>query len=92
MTELIRARCKQGHLIITESHIIIQLNGLGTTLREQRLSRSSLTSIDTKMAVPSVFGLGGGTNLAFHGQGGEVLRAELVPPKKAQEIVRVLDR
>ena len=88
--ELIRARCTQGKLIITNKKIAIELASFGKVIRSQILLRSSLTSIDTKLAVPSVFGMGGGMNLTFHGKGKEILKAELVPPKEAQEILALL--
>lgn len=84
--ELINTRCTQGKLIITEHIIKIQLG----SLKEQTLNRSSLTGIDSKMAVPSVFGLGGGTNLVFHGQGDVQLHANFVKTKVAKEIKSLL--
>ncbi len=86
MQELIRTRCTQGHLIVTDEYIRVELGGL----RQQTLYRSSLTGIDSRMGVPSVFGLGGGTDLIFHGQGDERLHANLVNPKVAREIMGML--
>ena len=86
--ELIRTRCKQGKLVITDEYIRVELGGL----RQSTLYHSMLTGIDSAMAVPSVFGMGGGTNLVFHGQGAEVLHADLVNPKVAQQIVDLLQR
>ena len=87
MQELIRTRCKQGHLVITDEHIRTELPG---GIRQAILYRSSLTGVDSNVAVFPMFGLGGGTNLIFHGKGGEVLHADLVKPKVAQEIVGML--
>ena len=84
--ELIRTRCRQGTLIITDKQIIIELG----QLHSQRLSRASCTSVESKVAIPSLFGRGGGTNLIFHGMGGEKLEASLVPPKEAERIVEIL--
>ena len=86
MAELLKTRCKQGKLIITDTHIIIELGNL----RSSTLARASFTSLDSKMGVPSVFGLGGGTNLTFHGQGAEILHADLVPPKDAKQVAAIL--
>ena len=86
--ELIRTHCKQGKLVITDEYIRVELG----SLRQSTLFRSMLTGIDSTMAVPSVFGVGGGTNLVFHGQGAELLRADLVNPKMAQQIVDLLQR
>jgi hypothetical protein len=88
--ELIRARCIQGKLIITNKKIAIELTAFGNVVKSQTLLRTSLTSIDSKLVMPSLFGQGGGTNLAFHGKGRELLKAELVPPGKAQEILALL--
>ena len=85
MAELISTRCQQGRLIITENVVKVQLGGI----REQSLNRSSLTGVDSKMVVPSIFGLGGGTNLVFHGQGSE-LRAGMVKPKVAKKLKQLL--
>jgi hypothetical protein len=86
MSELFRARCTQGKLVITDDAISIELMGKP----KQIMYRSSLTRIDSKLAVPSIMGQGGGTNLTFHGRGGEVLHANLVRPNIAQEIVGFL--
>ena len=88
--ELIRTRCTQGKLIVTNNRIVIELNGFGRTYKSQTLLRSSLASVESKVAVMSVFGKGGGVNLTFYGQGGELLNATLVPPKEAKEIVALL--
>jgi hypothetical protein len=86
MEKLIETRCKQGKLIITDQDIRVKLG----PLRESTLPRSSLSSIDTAMAVPAIFGLGGGTNLLFHGQGAQVVRADLVKTTKARAILVLL--
>jgi hypothetical protein len=88
--ELIRVRCTQGKLIVSNKKIAIELTGFGQIFKSQSLLRSSLTSIDNKLVAMPIFGMGGGTNLAFHGKGGEILNASLVPPKEAQKIVELL--
>lgn len=82
----IRTRCKQGTLIVTDQTIKIELG----QLKQQSLDRSALTGIDAAIGVPSVFGLGGGTNLVFRGKGGERLHADLVKPNIAKEIKSML--
>ncbi len=88
MQELFRTRCTQGFLVVTDEYIRVELGG--PMPKQQTLYRQSLTGIDSKVAAPSVFGLGGGVNLIFHGQGAEILCADLVKPKVAQEIVGML--
>lgn len=88
MAELIRTRCTQGNLIITDEYIRVELSGLMP--KQQTLYRSSLTGVDSQMKVTSVFGMGGGVNLTFHGVGAERLEAHLVKPKVAAEIVGLL--
>lgn len=88
MPELFRSRCKQGTLIVTDQQIRVELG----QLKQQSLSRSSLTGVDSNLAIPSLFGMGGGTNLTFHGQGGERLHADLVKPNIAREIVSLLNK
>lgn len=89
--ELLRTKCTQGTLIITDQAIIIEL-GKDGSVRQQTLLRSALTGVESKMGVISVFGMGGGTNLVFHGQGLERLHANLVKPSVAKEIVSLLQR
>jgi len=86
--QLIKTRCTQGWLIVTDEYIRVELGG--PLSRQQTLYRSSLTGVDSRIAVPSLFGLGGGVNLVFHGQGAERLEADLVKPKMAQEIIGML--
>jgi hypothetical protein len=86
MSELITARCTQGKLILTENTVRIELGDLS----QQSLARASITGVDYKLAVPSVMGLGGGANLVFRGQGGQCLHANLVRPKMAKQIMRML--
>lgn len=81
MSEILRTRCKQGKLII-----IVELGNL----RSETMLRSAFVGLDSKMAVPSVLGLGGGTNLIFHGQGNQDIHADLVPPKEAEKIQALL--
>lgn len=88
--ELIRARCKQGKLIITNTRIIIELSGFGQPIKSQMLLRTSLSSLNSKLAVAPVFGAGGGINLTFHGRGKEQLNADLVPIKEANVIIALL--
>ncbi len=88
MQEYFRVRCKQGWLVITDEYIRIYLGGL--LAKQQTLYRQVLTGIDSRVAVPSIFGFGGGVNLVFHGQDVERLHASMVKPKVAQEIVGML--
>ena len=94
MAELYRARCAQGHIIVTDDAVLIELGAApgsgGMPMRQQRLPRSMMTSVDAKVTMMSLFGMGGAVTLTIHGQGAEVLRATLVPPKAAREIVRLL--
>lgn len=82
----IKTRCKQGSLIVTDQDIRVELG----PFKQQILSRSALTGIEATMAVPSLFGMGGATNLVFHGQGTERLHADLVKPNIAREIKSML--
>lgn len=88
--ELIRTRCAQGKLIITNNKIAVELTTFGKVMKSQILLRSSLTSIDSKVAVFPILGIGGGMNLTFHGKGRETLKAELVPFKEAQAVLSLL--
>lgn len=86
MSELLKTRCTQGQLVITETHIIVRL----LNLKSQIMSRESFTRLDCRRIVPSFFGLGGGWNLVFHGKGGERLHANMVKPifaKKARTLL-----
>jgi hypothetical protein len=83
--ELIRTRCAQGALIITDEYIRVQLGGIMG--RQRTLYRASMTGIDSCIVAPSIFGRGGGMSLTFHGTGAERLEAGYVGMKDAQEIV-----
>lgn len=84
--ELINTRCTQGRLIITETHIIVELG----QMQSETMARSSFVDLDSRQVVPAIFGLGGGVNLAFFGQGNKVIRANLVRPKDAKRVRAIL--
>src|ERR1700680_2577601 len=63
MSELFRTRCKQGQLVITEDVISVELG----QLKSETLMRANFTGVDSKVAVFPILGMGGGTNLVFHG-------------------------
>jgi hypothetical protein len=84
--ELIRTRCTQGKLVVTDHLVRIEL----FQLKQESMARASIVGVDYKLVVPSLFGLGGGADLVFHGQGGERLHANLVKPKIAKQIMRML--
>lgn len=86
MAELLRVRCSEGALIITDQAVRVELG----TIKQQSLSRSSLSSIDSMMAFPNIFGWGR-VNLIFRGQGAEQLKASMVPTNMAREIKNLLD-
>lgn len=85
MAELLRTKCAQGKLIITDQAIRVELG----QIKQQTLARSSLTGVDMIMAYPNIFGLGR-TNIVFHGQGAERLQASMVPTNMAREIKSLL--
>lgn len=53
MAELIRTRCTQGTLIITDDYIRVELKIPLMGTNQQIIYRSALTGIDSKVAVPS---------------------------------------
>jgi len=59
-------------------------------MQSHTMPRSMLTGIESKMAVPALFGLGGGVNLTFHGQGTTVIEAGYVKTKDANAIKKLL--
>jgi hypothetical protein len=86
MSELVKTRCQQGKLIVNETHIIVELYNLKSTM----LARESFTGMDMKLAMfPIPFIMDGASNLMFHGKGGERLKATMVKTKEAKAI-RVL--
>lgn len=64
MTELLRARCKQGKLIITDEAITIELPSFSKTRRSETIERP-IVALDTEVISPAIFGKGGGANLTF---------------------------
>jgi hypothetical protein len=86
MATEIKTRCTQGQLVVNELMITV---GLGN-VQSQSMPRSMLTSLDSKMVVPSIFGFGGGVNLVFHGQGTTTVLAGSVKMKDANAIKKLL--
>ena len=78
MAELIKTRCGQGHLIITDTHIIVERMGISHSQ-----PRSASTTLDMKWKLM-------GYTLVFHGAGGERLKASLVKGKDARAIKALL--
>lgn len=83
MPELINAQCKQGLLIITDQ----QIHTTGALM--QSMLRSELTDVKLTVTAKPFFGIGGKASLIFHSQG-EMLRAEHLKIKEAQQIKQAL--
>ncbi len=88
MEPVIRTRCTQGWLIVTDEYISIVLGG--PLPYQQTVYRSALTGIDSRVVVPSIMGFGGGVNLVFYGSGVERLHANMVKPSVARVIIDML--
>lgn len=67
MAELANVRCGQGHLIQTDTHIIIERLG-----KSQMMECASFTGLDAQ------WGFAFSYTLIFHGKGGERMKATLV--------------
>ena len=79
MTELLNIRCNQGHLVITETHILTErFDGAS-----QSMTRSSFTGLVTKGALWN-------HELTFHGQSGQRLRATGMSGKHAKAVRALL--
>lgn len=78
MADLIKVRCGQGWLIVTETHIVVERLG-----RSWQTARATFTGLDMK------WGLFGYT-MIFHGAGGERLKASIVKAKDAKAIKALL--
>lgn len=87
MSELIRTRCQEGQLIITEQAIIVELTGFGRTLKSETMLRSSFVDLDTKAAG---WPLVRNTSFTFHGQGGKTIRAGWVKGEDAKRVIALL--
>jgi hypothetical protein len=81
--ELMRTRCAQGQLIITDTAIIIELAIPGAGHRDV-LMRQSLTGVDVKRAMFTA------ATITFYGQGQQKLRATMVKAKEAERIQALL--
>jgi len=84
MAELLRTRCSQGKVIITDTHIIVELG----SIKSQTMARSSFTALDSKLAMwlPGM----SRHKLIIHGQGGERLNVGMVKAKDAKRIRAIL--
>jgi hypothetical protein len=90
MTDLFRTRCKAGWLVITEQAVRIERKGiLGAGKLSQVLPRQALVSATSENKLPGILGQGGMTTLTFTGYGA-ILKAEMVNPKDAQNIMTML--
>jgi len=78
--ELIRTRCAQGTLVITDTAIIIELGLLG---RRDVLMRTALTGVDVKRVLFTA------ATITFHGQG-KTMTATMVKAKEAERIQALL--
>ena len=83
MPELIKTRCGQGHLIITDESIIVQRPGISHSI-----ARASFTGMDMKTTLWA--GPWSWYTLIFHGAGVERLKASLVMQRDARAIRALL--
>ena len=89
--ELIRTRCTDGWLVVTETAIRVERKGfLGAGAKTTVLPRAALVAADSTNKLGSVFGQGGATTLTFTGQGMTILVAKMVNPRDAQRIMELL--
>ena len=87
MAELMRVQTGSGKLIVTEDAITLEFGRKARSIR-----RASVSGIDHKQTVQSIFGRGGAMTLVFHSTGGEDLEARMVPLKEAQKLLDLLGR
>ncbi len=79
MAELLNIRCSQGHLIITETHILTErFDG-----KTQTMTRASFTGLVRSGALWR-------HKLIFHGQSGQRLRATGMSGKDAKRVSALL--
>lgn len=88
MSELMRVKCQNGHIILTENAIRVETNLLGQG--QKSISRAMLTGVDLRI-YPKVLGLGGiHSDLIFYSQGSEQIIAKIVKTNEAKQIVGML--
>lgn len=91
MPELIKTRCTQGWLVITDTAIIVELTGLGKTIKSETMLRSAFVDLDAKSVGMNLFSKKPATmNFVFRGQGGKALKASLVNGEDAKKITAIL--
>lgn len=90
MEELIKTRCKEGWLLITEEAIIVELTTFGKTLKSEMMLRSAFVDLDAKAVGMTLLYKKPAMNLTFHGQGGKVIMAGMVKGEDAQKIITLL--
>jgi len=81
--EIMRTRSAQGHLIITDTAIIIELAVPGAGHRDV-LMRQFLTGVDVKTVFITA------ATITFYGQGQQKLVATMVKAKEAKRIQALL--
>ena len=78
---MIRTRCTDGHLILSDRFLSIEGPRVNLTMRIE-----DVTSVNLYTQVPSLFGRGGGVRLTVVAKNGATLIAQMVPPREAQAI------
>jgi hypothetical protein len=91
MAELIKTRCTQGWLVITETAIIVELTAFGKTIKSESMLRSAFVDLDTKIIGSQLFGKKPATtSFKFYGQGNKVIEASLVNGVDAKVVIAIL--
>jgi hypothetical protein len=90
-TVLLRTRCREGHLIITENAVTIERKGFaGMGGYRESVARATITEVQRVQGMPALFGMGGGSKLTITTASGKQLVAHLVPPADAERALVIL--
>jgi hypothetical protein len=89
-TLLLRARCTQGFLVITDTAITIESSATLGDITPRTMLRASFDHATSAIVVPSIRNPTGGVNFTFFNQDGRALHANLVSPQDATKVHTIL--
>ena len=87
MSTLLSVSTGSGKLTITEQSVVLDIPG---GRKSEQMARTLITSVDAHKLMPSLFGMGGGSDITIHTSDGRKLTLRFVKPKDADAILRLL--
>lgn len=90
MAEVLRAQTGQGKLVITEEMVTLEVPAVVGGGKSRSMARAAIVSVDERVTVPSVLGMGGMMRIILRDAGGNALELDRVPAKVAKQVLALL--